>query len=333
MFDIQANKHDVYYDMLEGYNNFTQRTHSHLIGQDMSSDCVIGARIVSNQESLLVGDLESSEGTIETNGEQNPTNQHKGTHNIDQDKPTLVQFINGALVGGSYYDEDYDLNTNDKDTYLQDHVEGDGNDTGLFDNLFGTRRESQIPTLVDIARRLVREGIRLDEKQYAAYEFIACSFLLNVLDNMELTSNPLHNIDLDSRDALRSRLKGRGGKEHLVFFLTGFAGTGKSSCIKVAQRFCYEFCRVASIPWDDSAFLFTSTTGASASLFEGQTIHVAAFLNGKSRNITEEKRRQWHKVRILIIDEVSFFTRNNLEKLDTRLKNIMGRQDLYHMAV
>ena len=38
-------------------------------------------------------------------------------------------------------------------------------------------------------------------------------------------------------------------------------------------------------------------------------------------------------MRILIIDEISFFTRSNLEKLDQRLKNIMGRQDLPYGGV
>jgi hypothetical protein len=325
MFDIQANEHEASYDILEGYSNLTQRSHSHLIGQDINSDRVIGARIGSNQRNLLIGDLESSEFTMEMNTECNPITEYEESQNMDQDRPTLVQFINGALVGGSY-DELY-CNFNDSDTYRQDE-EGETDNTGIFDDLFDTRRDSRIPTLVDIARRMASEGTKLDEKQYAAYEIIACSFLLSVLDNMDSTSNPFQSMDMDSCDVLRSRLKGRGGKEHLVFFLTGVAGAGKSSCIKAAQRFCYEFCRVASVPWDANAFLFTSTTGSSASLFEGQTIHDAAFLNGKTKNISEEKKRQWQKVRVLIIDEISFFTRNNLEKLDLRLKNIMGRNDI-----
>ena len=32
-------------------------------------------------------------------------------------------------------------------------------------------------------------------------------------------------------------------------------------------------------------------------------------------------------MRILIIDDISFFTRASLDKLDQRLKNVMGRQD------
>ncbi|KAL7451888.1 hypothetical protein ACHAWC_005630, partial [Mediolabrus comicus] len=54
-------------------------------------------------------------------------------------------------------------------------------------------------------------------------------------------------------------------------FLTGFAGAGKSTCVTIAERFCFEFCRAVSIPWNDDTFLFTATTGAAASLFGGTT--------------------------------------------------------------
>ena len=90
---------------------------------------------------------------------------------------------------------------------------------------------------------------------------------------------------------------------------------------------CFEFCRSLSIPWHDNTFLFTATTGSAASLFDNQTIHDAAYLNGKQKNISNKKRKEWENVRILIIDEISFFTRASLEKLDRHLKNIKGRQD------
>ena len=110
-------------------------------------------------------------------------------------------------------------------------------------------------------------------------------------------------------------------------FLAGFTGAGKSTCVKVAQRFCFEFCRAVSVPWGTNTFLFTATTGLAASLFEGQNIHDTAFLNGNERNISNKKRHKWQMVCMLIIDEISFVTRVNCEKLDIRLKNIMGRKD------
>ena len=62
---------------------------------------------------------------------------------------------------------------------------------------------------------------------------------------------------------LVKRLKARGGQEQLILFLPGFAGAGKSTCLKIAQRFCFEFCRAVSIEWDDNTFLFTATTGSA----------------------------------------------------------------------
>ena len=113
-------------------------------------------------------------------------------------------------------------------------------------------------------------------------------------------------------------------------FLTGFSGARQSTCVTIAQRFCSEFCRAVSIPWNDSKFLFTATTGAAVSLFGGQTIHSAAFLCGNEKNISKKKREERKHVRILIIDEISFFTRVNLQKLDKHLKNILGGQDKHY---
>ncbi len=70
------------------------------------------------------------------------------------------------------------------------------------------------------------------------------------------------------------RLEARGGQSELIMFLTGPAGFGKSTAVKVAQQFYYDFCLAV-----DKTFLFTAYTGAAASLFGGVTISKAAFLN------------------------------------------------------
>jgi type II secretory pathway predicted ATPase ExeA len=38
------------------------------------------------------------------------------------------------------------------------------------------------------------------------------------------------------------QLKARGGREQMLMFLTGPAGSGKSTAVMVSQHFCYEFC-------------------------------------------------------------------------------------------
>ena len=167
----------------------------------------------------------------------------------------------------------------------------------------------------------------MNEKQYIAYEIIACSFILLLVNMGPLThSSIFSDMDPQEKESLKLQLKARGGEEQLIMFLTGFAGAGKSTCVKISQRFCYEFCRAVSIPWNSDTFLFTATTGSAASLFEGRTIHDAAFLSGLEKNITNKKRQEWQHVRILVIDEISFFTRANLEKLDRHLKEKYLRQ-------
>ena len=37
------------------------------------------------------------------------------------------------------------------------------------------------------------------------------------------------------------KLQARGGQEQLIMFLTGPAGSGKSTAVRVAEQFCYEF--------------------------------------------------------------------------------------------
>jgi len=83
----------------------------------------------------------------------------------------------------------------------------------------------------------------LDEKQYIAYEMIACTFFLGLVNDgsdkntksgvylqqtMEIATTA------DAKDVIK-KLKARGGRDQLLMFLTGPAGLGKSTSMKVAQ--------------------------------------------------------------------------------------------------
>ena len=60
----------------------------------------------------------------------------------------------------------------------------------------------------------------------------------------------------------------------------GLAGAGKSTAVKVAEVFCQQFCKVASVLWMDSTYLYTSYTGSAAVLFGGITICKKARIKG-----------------------------------------------------
>ena len=152
--------------------------------------------------------------------------------------------------------------------------------------------------------------MKLDEKQYAAYEIIACTFLLELVEEVRDKSSILGKYlgsalgsTKEDMDLLVENLEARRGmnkhQNQLLMFLTGPAGSGKSTAAKVAQRFCFEFCAAVSVMWHDETFFFTACSGSAAALFRGVTIHSAAFMNGR---VTDEARKQWKNVRILVID-------------------------------
>ena len=164
--------------------------------------------------------------------------------------------------------------------------------------------QRKIPTLPQIARKVARlEKTQLDEKQYIAYEMIACTFLLGLVNdgidkNTKLGSYLQQTLEIssttDASDIIK-KLKARGGRDQLLMFLTGPAGSGKSTAMKIAQQFCYEFCIAVGIMWSDKTFIFTAYTGSAASLFGGVTISKAAFLNQR-KQLSVDDRNEWQDV-------------------------------------
>jgi hypothetical protein len=121
------------------------------------------------------------------------------------------------------------------------------------------------------------------------------------------------------------RLEVRGGQSQLIMFLTGLAVSGKSTAVKVAQQFCYDFCLAVGVMRSDKTFLFTAYTGAAASLFGGVTISKAAFINNQRKALSLNNNNERQDVQILIVDKVSFMSDKILEALDVKLKEIGNR--------
>ncbi len=173
------------------------------------------------------------------------------------------------------------------------------------------------------------EKTQLDEKQYISYEMIACTFLCGLVNDghdkntklgtylqqtMEITSTA------DANDIIK-KLSARGGRDQVLMFLMGPAGSGKSTAMKIAQKFCHEFCIAVGIMWSDKTFIFTAYTRLAASLFGGVTISKAAFLN-QNKVLSVNDRNEWEDLQIVVIDEVSFMSDTILKTLDRKLKEI-----------
>ena len=225
----------------------------------------------------------------------------------------MLQLIAGSMIGESVYTQVYD----DLDK------EEDNSDTASSSNKFVT------PTLSGISRKVTKvEKKLLNKKQYIAYEIICCTFMLGLIRDGKDTSTQLSKClgqcleeCPQTRKDLIEELHARGGENQILMFLTGPAGAGESTAVKVAQRFCFEFCRAVGILWSDSTFLFTAYTGSAASLFGGVTIVKHAYIR-KGGPLSGKNTSVWQDVRILIVDEISFMKDSELRLLDNRLKEI-----------
>ncbi len=94
----------------------------------------------------------------------------------------MLKLIGGTLVGGVkyvkysdiYIHSDEDEDTSSTNDYLNN------NDKGQDKN----KTQHKIPTLPQIAQKVAKlEKTQLDEKQYIAYEMIACTFLFGLVND------------------------------------------------------------------------------------------------------------------------------------------------------
>ena len=144
------------------------------------------------------------------------------------------------------------------------------------------------------------------------------------MDWSNLLSFRLHCDCIKERNELIQMLEQHGTMQQLVMFLTGPAGCGKHMrWTGTSQKYCHKFCQLAGLPFDEKTFYFTSSTGSSACLFGGTTIHSAAHL-AKDR-ITDTLCKDWKHVKILVIDEVSFLSDSDMENLDKNCANWLNR--------
>jgi hypothetical protein len=68
-------------------------------------------------------------------------------------------------------------------------------------------------------------------------------------------------------------------KTNYLCFLPGLLDQEKSTAMRVAEQFCYEFYVAVGVMWCDRTFFFTAYTRSAASLIGGVTISKAAYIN------------------------------------------------------
>lgn len=129
--------------------------------------------------------------------------------------------------------------------------------------------------------------------------------------NKEQMSKDLNNIKLNTKQNYAYNLMTQGKN----IFLTGPGGVGKTALIKIFHKL---YSRVKTIA-------VTSTTGTSALLINGTTIHSylgIGFGTGSVENLVNKIRsmswlkKRWLSTDVLIIDEVSMMNPNLFDKIE-----------------
>lgn len=171
----------------------------------------------------------------------------------------------------------------------------------------------------------------LDKKQTIAFEVIVSTYILQCLKaNINLTFGN-NKLAMDTYKKLSARLLKLGAKWQLLMFMTGPGGGGKSFVIHAVLQYCKAFSIAAGVNFDSNTFLVTACSNSAAFLINGKTIHSMCHLNSKKNSLLRQiKRCNWRDVKFIIIDEVSFFSSKDLQKLDKHLRLLTGnRAKLY----
>jgi len=280
---------------------------------------ILAKRFYTNKMPSLVNtETEATTQSLSTTNNGSENGSSVNNNNCNYKYNSVLTFIEGTLVG----------NNNDQNSIVSDSDEEIPTNEEEPNSVNNNR--THIPTLEEVAKS---SGETLDDKQYISYEVICCTFLLRLVYDGGDATNPLGGYlnatlncqNVTQRNNLIAKLKARGAQDQLIMLLTGPAGCGKSTCVKLAQTFCHRFCMAVAVAFNNITFYFTSTTGSSAAIFGGMTIHSAAHINKKSVN--DNQRKEWEDVRILIIDEISFFKVGEMQKLDKKLKSLTGCYD------
>lgn len=121
------------------------------------------------------------------------------------------------------------------------------------------------------------------------------------------------NFAEDQQKAITAALNKRS------FFLTGKAGTGKSTVVNYLKDVLPNA-------------VFLATTGIAASNIEGQTIHSFFRIRpfgiqkfGEAQYVSREKRDLWRKVKTIVIDEVSMLRPDVLDCIDETIGLNIGK--------
>ena len=176
------------------------------------------------------------------------------------------------------------------------------------------------------------KAAKLDRKQKRAFESLIAAFLLTFLnedsvyddDGEDAHVTPADRVKFHALKKVLRKLMGanvetRRDGDQLICLIHGPGGSGKSTVVNLVIAYAQEYCDHIGHPFTSRTIVVTAMSGVAATLLHGETTHGALSLNGKVKNDDIE---DWADTRLVIIDEISFASEKNFEKMCSNLQKL-----------
>ena len=129
------------------------------------------------------------------------------------------------------------------------------------------------------------------------------------------------NKDYHKNQKALLKLKGNEREYQLICLLHGPGGSGKSIVLNTVIAYATEYCHKLRHSFTSKTVVVTAMSGVAAMLLHGQTTHKALCLNCKS--ICSKEIKKWANARLLIINEISFASKNDILKMEANICVLM----------
>ena len=176
-------------------------------------------------------------------------------------------------------------------------------------------------------REWTRACLGGDKNQERAFEVLISSFLLTFYEESPEDNSDATNENSRYRSKYRRmllalrKLRGIGNAHNLICLLHGPGGSGKSTVINLVKAYAADYCASLGHSYTNRTIIVTAMSGVAATLLSGETTHSVLGLNRDS--VQNEEAAEWVDARLLIVDECSFASQHDFEKMHEHLKYFM----------
>jgi ATP:corrinoid adenosyltransferase len=181
----------------------------------------------------------------------------------------------------------------------------------------------------------VADEFRLEGDQRLAFFMAGLAWLDSLLVKLDIKPSEREQFRKEHYEAMLKVENGDGEKEvraavgQLIMCVTGEAGTGKSEVIKAMEELAQRWGHPQSL-------CLSAPTGQAACAIMGMTWHSATRHKSfsdcrkkrrRARKATEDERAAWAPVTMMIIDEFSMLSADELHDIDQWLRELKGKAD------